>query len=120
MGRVLSGLAVAFLLFDAAGKVFRAAPAVDGTAQLGYPEGTVTPIGLILLVCTVLHLVPRTRVLGAVLLTGCLGGAVATHVRLMQPLFSHVLFPVNVGAVIWAGLALRDESVRRFLLGEQG
>lgn len=119
-GRVLSGLAVAFLLFDAAGKLFRAAPAVEGTTALGYPESAVAPIGLTLLACTLLHLIPRTRVLGAILLTGHLGGAVATHVRLMQPLLSHVLFPVYVGVAIWAGLALRDESVRRFLGAGRG
>ncbi len=120
VGRVLSGLAVLFLLFDAIGKLTRAQPAVEGTVQLGYPESTVAGIGLILLACVVLHLIPRTAVLGAILLTGYLGGAVATHVRLLNPLFSHTLFPVYVGVLVWLGLALRDGAVRRLLLGARG
>src|SRR5690606_2331812 len=120
VGRVLSTLAVVFLLFDAVGKVARARPAVEGTVQLGYPESTVAGIGLILLACVVLHLIPRTAVLGAILLTGYLGGAVATHVRLLNPLFSHTLFPVYVGVLVWLGLALRDGAVRRLLLGARG
>lgn len=116
VGRVLSGLAVVFLLFDGLMKVLRAQPAVEGTVQLGYPESTVVGIGLILLACLALHLIPRTAVLGAILLTGYLGGAVATHVRLLNRLFSHTLFPVYVGVLIWLGLALRDAEVRRVLL----
>lgn len=119
-GRVLSGLAVVFLLFDALMKVLRAEPAVEGTVQLGYPESVVAGIGLVLLVCLALHLIPRTAVLGAILLTGYLGGAVATHVRLLNPLFSHTLFPVYVGVLVWLGLALRDGAVRRLLLGARG
>ncbi len=117
VGRVLSTLAVLFLLFDAITKVLRAQPAVEGTVQLGYPASTVTAIGLVLLACIVLYVIPRTAVLGAILLTGYLGGAVATHVRLLNPLFSHTLFPVYVAVVIWLGLALRSESLRHVLLG---
>jgi len=111
-GRVVSGLAVAFLLLDAAMKVFRTAPAVEGTMQLGYPEGAVVAIGILQLVCLALYLVPRTAVLGAILWTGYLGGAVATHVRVENPLFTHVLSPVYVAVLIWGGLWLRNLRVR--------
>lgn len=108
-GRVISGLTVLFLLFDAMGKVMGAEPSVQGTVQLGYPESTVFGIGLTLLVCTILYVVPRTAVLGAILLTGYLGGATATAVRLESPWF---LFPVIFGVLVWAGLFLRDERLR--------
>jgi len=111
-GRVLSGLAGAFLIFDCGMKLLQLAPAVEGTAQLGYPTGVVMAIGLIQLVCLITYLVPRTSVLGAILLTGYLGGAVATHVRIASPLFSHILFPLYVAALIWGGLYLRDRRVR--------
>jgi hypothetical protein len=111
-GRVLSALAVAFLVFDAVIKVAKLAVAVEGTTQLGYPERVVAGIGTIELVCLAIYVIPRTAVLGAVLLTGYLGGAVATHVRVGSPLFSHVLFPIYVGLMIWGGLYLRDERLR--------
>lgn len=107
-GRILSGVAVAFLLFDAAGKLLQVQPVVDGTLQLGYPRSTVFPLGALLLCCVLTYLAPRTAVLGALLLTGYLGGAVATHVRVGSPLFSHVLFPAYVAALVWGGLLLRD------------
>jgi hypothetical protein len=114
---VLSGLATLFLLMDAAMKLVRAKPAVEGTVQLGYPEGVVFGLGLLLLICTLLYIIPRTAVLGAILLTGYLGGAVATQVRVGNPLFSHVLFAVYVGIVVWGGLFLRDRRVRESVLG---
>jgi hypothetical protein len=114
-GRILSALAVLFLLMDAVMKVMRAAPAVEGTVQLGYPESTVAGIGIVLLACTALYVIPRAAVLGAILLTDYLGGAVATHVRLLNPLFSHTLFPVYVGVAIWLGLVLRNANLRRAL-----
>jgi DoxX-like family len=114
-GRVLSGVAVAFLLVDAGFKILRLPAAVEGTKQLGYPEGVVLGLGLLQLACLAVYLVPRTAVLGSVLWTGYLGGAVATHVRVGDPLFSHVLFPVYVAALLWAGLWLRDERVRAVL-----
>jgi hypothetical protein len=114
-GRLLSGLAVLFLLFDATMKVLQLPEAVQGTTQLGYPESVVFGLGVVQLVCLVLHLVPRTAVLGAVLWTGYLGGAIATHVRLGNPLFSHILFPSYVAAFLWAGLWLRDERLRAVL-----
>lgn len=112
IGRLITAVAVLFLIFDVTIKVLNMAPAVTGTAQLGYPAHLVVPIGIIQLVCLVLYLVPRTAVFGAVLLTGYLGGAVATHVRLENPLFSHVLFPIYVAVLLWGGLYLLDARVR--------
>ena len=115
-GRGLSWLAVSFLLFDSAGKLLQVQPVIDGTLQLGYPRDVVFSLGMILLSCVVAYVVPRTSVLGAVLLTGYLGGAVATHVRVENPLFSHVLFPTYVAALLWGGLILRDERLRSFFM----
>jgi DoxX-like family len=114
-GRVLSWLAVAFLLFDSAGKLLQVQPMIDGTIQLGYSRDIVFSLGVILLSCVVAYVIPRTSVLGALLLTGYLGGAVATHVRVENPLFSHVLFPTYVGALLWGGLILRDARLRSLL-----
>ena len=119
-GRVLSGLAIAFLAFDATGKLLRVAPVLEGSQQLGYPLDTVVGIGATLLACVVLYAIPRTAALGAILLTGYLGGAVATHVRVGNPLLTHVLFPTYVGALIWAGLVLRDPRLRAALLRGRG
>ncbi len=104
-----------FLAFDAVLKVALLPPAVQGTAELGYPEGTVLWIGIIELVCLVLYLVPRTSVLGALILTGYLGGAIATHVRAGSPLFSHVLFPIYVALLLWGGLYLREARLRELV-----
>ncbi|HKO56752.1 MAG TPA: DoxX family protein [Thermoanaerobaculia bacterium] len=114
-GRVLSGLAVLFLLFDAVGKLMRPAAVIDGTTQLGWPVSVILPLGIIQLVCLTAYLVPHTSFLGAILWTGYLGGAVATHVRIGNPLFSHILFPVYVAALLWGGLWLRDRRVRALL-----
>jgi hypothetical protein len=114
-GYVLSGLVMLFLAVDAAMKVFGAPAAVQGTVAVGYPANTVLPIGLIEVACLIVYLIPRTTVLGAVLWTGYLGGAVATHVRAGQPLFTHILAPVYVGALLWAGLWLRDARVKTML-----
>ena len=113
-GRVLSALPALFLLVDGAAKLFKPAPVVQGTLQLGYPESSILGIGIVLLVSTLLYLIPRTSVLGAILLTGYLGGATATHVRVGGPLFN-ILFPVVFGALLWAGLYLRDERLRSLL-----
>jgi hypothetical protein len=114
-GRILSGLAVLFLTFDAGIKLLRLPAAVQGTTQLGYPAAVVLPIGLIATVLLILYVIPRTAVLGAILWTGYLGGAIATHVRVANPLFTHVLFPIYVAVFIWAGLWLRDPRVRAML-----
>jgi ABC-type transport system involved in cytochrome c biogenesis permease component len=112
VGRIMSGLAVLFLLFDSSTKLLRVEAVMKAAAQIGYPPSTMPPIGLILLVCVVVYLIPRTAVLGAVLLTGYLGGAVATHVRVGDPLMSHILFPIYFAVLIWGGLYLRDGRVQ--------
>jgi DoxX-like family len=114
-GRILSGIAALFLFMDGTVKVLRLAPAVEGSGQLGYPAEMVFPIGVLVLVGLALYLLPRTSVLGAIYLTGFLGGAVATHVRVGNPLFSHTLFPTYVAALLWGGLVLRDVRLRAFL-----
>jgi DoxX-like family len=111
-GRIICALVVLFLLFDSSIKLIQLAPAVEGTIRLGYPVSLVRPIGVILLICTVLYTIPRTSILGAMLLTGYLGGAVASQLRIGEPLFSNVLFPVYVGVLLWAGLFLRNEALR--------
>lgn len=115
-GRTMTVLAVAFMAFDAAMKLLQVAPAMQGTAELGYPPETVFGIGVVELLCVIAYVVPRTSLLGAVLLTGYLGGAIATHVRVGNPLFSHVLFPTYVAALIWGGLYLRDAALRALVL----
>jgi len=114
-GRVMSGIAVLFLFFDSVGKLLQVQPVIDGTKQLGYSPDIVFSLGVTLLSCVLAYLVPRTSVLGAVLLTGYLGGAVATHVRVGNPLFTHVLFPTYVAALLWGGLMLRDTRLRAFI-----
>ena len=106
-GRVVSAIPVLFLLLDGAAKLFKPAAVVEATVKLGYPEGVILGLGIVLLVCTVLYAVPRTAVLGAILLTGYLGGATATHVRVGDTPFT-ILFPGIVGALLWGGLYLRD------------
>ena len=115
-GRILSGIAVLFLTVDGMMKVLRLAPALQGTVELGYPESAVVPIGVLVLIGVVLYAIPRTSVLGAIWLTGFLGGAVATHVRVGNPLFTHTIFPTYVAAVVWGGLALRKPRVLDVIL----
>ena len=114
-GYVLTALVALFLVFDTVIKVLRFAPAIQGTTELGYPAGLVFPIGVIELVCVALYLTPRTAVLGAILLTGYLGGAIATHVRVGSPLVSHTLFPIYVALMLWGGLYLRERRLRALL-----
>ena len=114
-GRIISALPVAFLVLDGAMKVMKASVAVEGSVQLGYPEKVVVAIGVVLLVCTLLYAIPQTSILGAILLTGYLGGAIATHVRVGNPLFTHVLFPLYVGVMVWGGLFLRDKRLRELI-----
>jgi hypothetical protein len=110
-GRGLSALVITALSLDTIMKVVQAAPAVEGTAKLGYPSGSVMLIGILEAICLVLYAYRRTAALGAVLLTGYLGGAVATHLRLDDPLFTHVLSPVYVAILAWGGLYLRDRRI---------
>ena len=106
-GRIVSGLIVLFLLFDAVLKLMKPAMVVEGTIRVGYPESVIIPLGIVLTICTIAYSIPRTSVLGAILLTGYLGGAVATHVRLSEGAFS-VSFPIVIGVLLWGGLYLRD------------
>lgn len=115
VGRVLSALAVLFLIFDGVIKVMVIEPVVEASARLGLPVDVARGIGILELVCVAVYLIPRTSVLGAVLLTGFLGGAIAIHVRIGDPLFSHVLFPAYVGALLWGGLFLREDRLRALL-----
>jgi hypothetical protein len=110
-GRVLGILPALFLLLDGVMKLMRPEMVVKTTVQIGYSEDIIVPLGIVLLVCTILYLIPQTSVLGAILLTGYLGGAVATNARIGSPLFSHILFPVYIGVLIWGGLFLRDPRV---------
>ncbi len=119
-GRGISALAGLFLVVDGAIKALLLAPAVETTAQLGYPERLTLGLGLLELACLAVYVLPRTTLLGGVLLTGYLGGAVATHVRVGNPLFSHVLFPTYVAALVWGGLYLRDARVRALIGASRG
>ena len=114
-GRLATGLSVAFLFFDSVIKLLRVPAVVEGMPLLGYPASLAVPIGIILLACVILYVTPRTSVFGAILLTGYLGGAVATHVRVGNPLFSHSLFPIYFGILIWGGLYLRDARSRALI-----
>jgi hypothetical protein len=116
-GRVLTGIAVTFLFADALGKLLKVAPVVEGTVKLGYPEGVVFPLGVLLLIGVILYLVPKTSLLGAIYLTAFLGGAVATHVRVGSPLATHVLFGVYIAVFVWGGLALRNPRLMSLLTG---
>ncbi len=111
----LSALAALFLIFDSVIKFTTIPPVVDSFNQLGYALHLAPVIGLIEIVCVALYLIPRTSVLGAVLMTGYLGGAIATHVRAESPLFSHTLFPIYVALLIWGGLYLREDRLRALL-----
>ena len=114
-GAVLAGLPTLFLLVDGLGKVLRLAPVVEGTVVLGYPESAVVLIGLVELVCVAAYAVPQTSVLGAILVTGYLGGAVATHLRVGSPLLTHILFPVYLGVLVWGALFLMEDRLPALL-----
>jgi hypothetical protein len=112
IGWALSILTILFMLFDAAGKLAVESHVLEATTKIGYPVAAVRPIGVIALLCTILYAVPRTAVLGAVLLTGFYGGAVASKIRIEDPLFSSILFAIYFGVIAWGGLYLRDERLR--------
>jgi hypothetical protein len=116
-GRVVSGLVIVFLLFDGAIKLVPWPVVTETMDRMGYgsSETLARSLGLITLVCTVLYAVPPTSILGAILLTGYLGGAIASHVRIGSPLFSHVLFGFYLGLMVWGGLWLRDRKLRALL-----
>jgi hypothetical protein len=111
-GYIISALPVLFLLVDGTMKLFKPEIVIKATTDLGYPESTIVPIGITLVACTILYIIPQTAVFGAILLTGYLGGAVATNVRVGTPLFTHILFPVYVASFLWVGLYLRESRLR--------
>lgn len=114
-GYVISGLVVLFLLFDAGIKLVELDIVKQTMAELGYPSDVAFGLGVLTLACTLLYVVPQTSVLGAILLTGYLGGAIATHLRVGSPVFSHLLFGGYLGLMIWAGLFLRDPKLRALI-----
>jgi hypothetical protein len=114
-GRLLSGLVVVFLLFDGAIKLIPLDIVVETSQQLRIPVELARPLGVITLLCTILYAIPRTSVLGAIVLTGYMGGAIYTHLRVGSPLFSHTLFGVYLSLFIWGGLWLRDPRVRALI-----
>jgi hypothetical protein len=115
----LSGVVILFMFMDAAMKLIRLPIVLETTVQLGWPADSAMPLGILLIVCTVLYGIPRTSTLGAVLLTAYLGGAIAAHARIGSPLFSHTLFGVYLGVLLWAGLYLRDRRVRALLASDR-
>jgi hypothetical protein len=116
-GRILSGIAVAFLLMDAGMKIAGLPQVTEVATQMGWPSDTGfwRAMGLVLLACTALYAWPRTAVLGAILLTGWLGGAIATHLRIGDPVFTHTLFGVYIGLFVWGGLWLRSPALRALM-----
>jgi hypothetical protein len=115
LGRIVTALPVLFMLFDATMHIAKPPSVVKGFTESGFSISLATPFGIIVLICLALYLFPRTSVLGAILLTGYLGGAVAANVRLGLPLFGYVLAPVYVATLFWGGLWLRDNRVRALI-----
>ena len=113
-GRILSGLAVTFLAWDGAIKLLALTPVLEAFTRLGYPVGLAVGIGVLELLCVTAYVIPRTSVLGALLLTGFLGGAISTHVRVEDPFLTHTFFPIYVAALLWGGLLLRNSALRAF------
>jgi hypothetical protein len=114
-GRVMSGLVLLFLLFDSTIKLIKIAPVVEAMNELGYPDELSRVLGVIVLACAILYAIPRTSVLGAILLTALLGGAIASHLRIGSPIFSHTLFGSYLGLLAWGGLFLRDARLRALI-----
>jgi len=112
VGRFMSALAILFLAFDTAIKLVQAPVVAETLGSLGYPADLGLTIGIVELVCLVLYAVPRTAVLGAILLTALFGGGIATHIRVGSPLFTHILFGVYLGLFVWGGLYLRNARLR--------
>ena len=115
VGRALSALAILFLAFDTAIKLVQLPVVADTLGSLGYPTDLGFTIGIVELVCVVLYAVPRTAVLGAILLTALFGGGIATHIRVGSPLFTHILFGVYLGLLVWGGLYLRNPRLRELM-----
>ncbi|XEC96393.1 DoxX family protein [Paenibacillus tarimensis] len=113
--RIMSGLVILFMLFDSISKFLKPAMVVEGTLELGYSEHHILTIGVLGLISTILYAIPRTSVLGAVLLTAYFGGAIAIHLRMDNPLFSHTLSPVYIAVLAWGGIWLRNEKLRKLI-----
>jgi hypothetical protein len=116
VGWAMSGLMILFLLFDGVSKIALERHVVAATQMLGYPSDSTQALGIICIGCTILYAIPRTSILGAILLTGYLGGAIASKVRIEDPLFSSVLFGVYLGVLVWGGLYLRNPRLRALML----
>lgn len=114
-GHIMSGLAILFLIFDGVTKVIKVPAVLQASAQLEYPVRLIPVIGIVLLVCTLLYAIPRTSILGALLLTGYLGGAVASQLRVGNPLFAETLFPIYFALLVWGGLFLRENRLRALI-----
>lgn len=114
-GRIISALPILFLLFDSIIHMMNPKFVTDSFIMLGYSPDVAFPLGVLLLICLIIYVIPRTSILGAILLTGYLGGAVATNFRIGSPLLGYVLFPVYVGVFLWGGLYLRNERVRELI-----
>lgn len=110
-GWIISALVILFLLVDAGMKIVKAAPSMEGSVKLGWPADMVQPIGFILLACTILYATPRTAIIGAILITGYLGGAIAVMIQAKQPYY----FPLVFGALTWLGIYLRDARVKAII-----
>ena len=108
---IMSGLVILFMLFDSIFKFIQPPEVIEGTLSLGYSEHHIVIIGTLALISTVLYAIPRTSIIGAILLTAYFGGAIATHLRLDNPLFSHTLFPVYFAVLAWGGLWLRNKPL---------
>jgi hypothetical protein len=117
-GRVITGLVVFFCAFDGVMKVIKEPHVIAASAELGYPLGSMVMIGALLLACTVIYIIPRSAPLGAILLTGYLGGAVASNVRISHPVFE-CIFPIIFAVLVWAGLLLRDVDLRNTILSRK-
>lgn len=112
VARIMSWLVILFMLFDGVFKLIQPAPVVEGTLVLGFAQHHIALLGILAIISTVLYALPRTAVLGAILLTGYFGGVIATQVRVDAPLLTHTLFAVYLAILAWGGLWLRDERVR--------
>lgn len=113
--RIMSGIVILFMLFDSIFKFIKPAEVIEGTLELGYGEHHLVVMGTLGLLSIILYAIPRTSILGAIFLTAYFGGAIATHVRLDNPLFSHILFPVYLGVLAWGGIWLRNENLQKLI-----
>jgi DoxX-like family len=115
IGRVMSGLVIAFMLLDGAMKLVPLDVVVTTSEEMGIPGNLARTLGVLGLICTALYAIPRTSIIGAILLTGYLGGAIASHLRLGDPIFTHTLFGFYLGLLAWGGLYLRDDGLRALI-----